>query len=89
LYHFIPQQQACMGDAAMDGAGPQLKRKGRGHREVQDMEARYGRARFSELKPNTGPGPTPSIEGWVVIVTGIHEEAQVTNCRSGCYLALL
>jgi RNA-binding protein 8A len=67
-------------DMAEGGSGPEYKRKGRGHRDFQDMEQRYGRARFSELKPNTGPGPTASVEGWVVFVTGVHEEAQVRVC---------
>lgn len=56
------------------------KKKGRGHREAQNMDERYGRARFSELDPKAAPGPTASVEGWVIMVTGVHEEAQVWGC---------
>ncbi|KAL6752499.1 hypothetical protein V8C86DRAFT_2753144 [Haematococcus lacustris] len=57
-------------------AGSRNERKGRGHSLPQNVEERYGRARFSELDPKSPIGPTPSIEGWVVFVTGVHEEAQ-------------
>jgi len=52
------------------------KTKGRGHRDTTSVEDRYAGARFSELDPQAAAGPTKSVEGWVVFVTGIHEEAQ-------------
>ena len=57
-------------------AGGGKKKKGRGHKDQSDMEERYAHAKFTELDPNTGVGPTPSVEGWVIFVTGVHEEAQ-------------
>eukprot|EP00199_Chlamydomonas_sp_CCMP681_P005027 CAMPEP_0119102566 /NCGR_PEP_ID=MMETSP1180-20130426/1274_1 /TAXON_ID=3052 ORGANISM="Chlamydomonas cf sp, Strain CCMP681" /NCGR_SAMPLE_ID=MMETSP1180 /ASSEMBLY_ACC=CAM_ASM_000741 /LENGTH=145 /DNA_ID=CAMNT_0007086877 /DNA_START=132 /DNA_END=569 /DNA_ORIENTATION=+ len=59
---------------ARGGAGYKLK--GRGHNETQNMEERYTRARFTELDPKAAQGPSKSVEGWVIFVTGVHEEAQ-------------
>ena len=52
------------------------KRKGRGFRDNTDMNDRYGATRFRELDPNTKPGPTASVEGWVLFISGVNEEAQ-------------
>lgn len=66
-----------MGDMETEtGAGIERKLKGRGHNDPTSLEERYKNVRFTELEPNIGPGPTRSVEGWVVFVTGIHEEAQ-------------
>nr|GMD82045.1 RNA-binding protein Y14 [Ipomoea batatas] len=54
------------------------KTKGRGFREdaaEADRNARMS-ARFDSLDSDGGPGPERSIEGWIVLVTGVHEEAQ-------------
>ena len=54
------------------------KMKGRGHRDPTSLEDRYKTVRFTELEGASaaGPGPTRSVEGWVIFVTGINEEAQ-------------
>ncbi|GAX72592.1 hypothetical protein CEUSTIGMA_g48.t1 [Chlamydomonas eustigma] len=52
------------------------KMKGRGHRDPTSLEDRYKNVRFTELEAITGPGPTKSVEGWVIFITGVNEEAQ-------------
>ena len=47
-------------------------KKGRGF--VDDREAE--RLEYDSIDDNGGPGPMRSIEGWIVFVTGVHEEAQ-------------
>ncbi|KAG9136253.1 hypothetical protein Leryth_003857 [Lithospermum erythrorhizon] len=63
--------------AIAGGAAPK-KTKGRGFREeahVDDRNARLS-GRFDSLDSHGGPGPERSIEGWIILVTGVHEEAQ-------------
>jgi RNA-binding protein 8A len=64
-------------EVAADGK----RMKGRGHKDFTDMTERYGHAKFVELDPRTAAGPTPSVEGWVIFATGVHEEAQVGDHR--------
>ncbi|KAL5230256.1 hypothetical protein ABZP36_029032 [Zizania latifolia] len=60
------------------------KTKGRGFRDDHNSAAAprdsrlagAGRADFDSLASDGGPGPVRSIEGWIVLVTGVHEEAQ-------------
>ncbi|KQK04415.1 RNA-binding protein Y14A [Brachypodium distachyon] len=53
------------------------KTKGRGFREEPSSSRPLtGRAAFDSLGTDDGPGPLRSIEGWIVLVTGVHEEAQ-------------
>lgn len=52
------------------------KLKGRGHRDSKDAENRSAGRRFQELEPNAPIGPLASVEGYVVFVTNVHEEAQ-------------
>lgn len=53
------------------------KQKGRGFRERMDVDNRpsYGGS-YESLPTDKGPGPAKSVEGWVVFVSGVHEEAQ-------------
>ncbi|KAL6503014.1 RNA-binding protein y14a [Orobanche hederae] len=54
------------------------KTKGRGFRDEAAAEAeRSARmsARFDSIDSEGGPGPERSIEGWIILVTGVHEEA--------------
>ncbi|KAF5189906.1 Rna-binding protein 8a [Thalictrum thalictroides] len=54
------------------------KTKGRGFREetVAERNNRFASNNFDSLVSDGGPGPQRSIEGWIVLVTGVHEEAQ-------------
>mmetsp|Transcript_29022 Transcript_29022/g.55678 ORF Transcript_29022/g.55678 Transcript_29022/m.55678 type:complete len:166 (+) Transcript_29022:62-559(+) len=51
------------------------KQKGRGFKDGAEPE-RYQGGKFDTLETGSGPGPAKSIEGWIIMVTGIHEEAQ-------------
>ncbi|KAL9248355.1 hypothetical protein vseg_021686 [Gypsophila vaccaria] len=56
-----------------------VKTKGRGFRDDaadSDRNNRLSARDFDSLDSDGGPGPARSIEGWIVLVTGVHEEAQ-------------
>ncbi|KAK8825279.1 RNA binding protein [Blastocystis sp. ATCC 50177/Nand II] len=61
--------------------------KGRGVQELKGedknrrMEGRAGR--FDKIE-TTGSGPCPSIEGWIIFITNIHEEAQEEDLLDLC-----
>lgn len=66
------------GGAAAAAAAAGRKTKGRGFREEGDADRshRYAVKEFESLDSGGGPGPQRSVEGWIILVTGVHEEAQ-------------
>ncbi|CAI9761619.1 unnamed protein product [Fraxinus pennsylvanica] len=61
------------------------KTKGRGFRGEASTEAeRNARmsGRFDSLDSDGGPGPERSIEGWIILVSGVHEEAQEDDLQN-------
>ncbi|KAH6759027.1 RNA-binding family protein [Perilla frutescens var. frutescens] len=68
-----------------DSSSAPKKTKGRGFRDEATAEAdRNARmsARFDSLDSEGGPGPERSIEGWIILVTGVHEEAQEDDLQN-------
>ncbi|KAL8129357.1 LOW QUALITY PROTEIN: hypothetical protein V2J09_018512 [Rumex salicifolius] len=72
-----PRASAPKLKSAITGSSAPKKTKGRGFREETDAERqnRLGGRNFDSLDSDGGPGPQRSIEGWIVLVTGVHEEA--------------
>ncbi|XP_010544178.1 PREDICTED: RNA-binding protein 8A-B isoform X2 [Tarenaya hassleriana] len=64
--------------SGVDGDSAQKKTKGRGFREGpdSDRQRRLSSRDFDSLGSDGGPGPQRSIEGWIILATGVHEEAQ-------------
>ncbi|KAJ0242218.1 RNA-binding protein Y14 [Hirschfeldia incana] len=71
-----PRLRSTIAGANDDSA--QKKTKGRGFREEKDSDRqrRLSSRDFESLGSDGGPGPQRSIEGWIILVTGVHEEAQ-------------
>ncbi|XP_059280331.1 RNA-binding protein Y14A-like [Lycium ferocissimum] len=73
----IPKLKSAITGGGSSSSAPK-KTKGRGFREEAaeaDRNARLS-ARFDSLDTDGGPGPERSIEGWIVLVTGVNEETQ-------------
>ncbi|XP_071690692.1 RNA-binding protein Y14A-like [Rutidosis leptorrhynchoides] len=69
--------------AITGGSAAPKKTKGRGFREETDAERNNRMSgRFDSLDSDGGPGPERSIEGWIILVTGVHEEAQEDDLQN-------
>ncbi|PKA65022.1 Serine/arginine-rich splicing factor 33 [Apostasia shenzhenica] len=74
-----PRLRSAITGGAGDSSGAPRKTKGRGFRETEaeaERNRRFSARDFDSLGSDGGPGPQRSIEGWIVLVTGVHEEAQ-------------
>ncbi|KAF5735806.1 RNA-binding protein 8A [Tripterygium wilfordii] len=60
------------------------KTKGRGFKEEADADRqnRLAARDFDSLASDGGPGPMRSIEGWIILVTGVHEESQEDDLQN-------
>ena len=62
--------------AASGKGGARLRTKGRGHRDRTDgNDSELSRGTFDSTA-SSGTGPVKSVEGWIVFVWNVHEEAQ-------------
>ncbi|XAR62362.1 hypothetical protein NMG60_11017094 [Bertholletia excelsa] len=69
--------------STITGASAPKKTKGRGFREEADANRNTRLAgRFESLDTDGGPGPERSIEGWIILVSGVHEEAQEDDLQN-------
>ncbi|XP_061374153.1 RNA-binding protein Y14 [Gastrolobium bilobum] len=71
------------GGASSPLSGPK-KTKGRGFRQDTDgnRNSRLSGSDFDSLTTEGGPGPQRSVEGWIILVTGVHEEAQEDDLQT-------
>lgn len=76
-------KSAITGGASSSFAAPK-KTKGRGFREERDADrnARLSGRDFDSLDSDGGPGPQRSVEGWIILVSGVHEEAQEDDLQN-------
>lgn len=66
----------------VDSAGRRVK--GRGDASASQNEERYsGRSgNFESVESGGGAGPSKSVEGWIIFISGLNEE---TNEEGGLY----
>ncbi|GMH10317.1 hypothetical protein Nepgr_012158 [Nepenthes gracilis] len=79
----LPKLKSAITGGSSSTFGAAKKTKGRGFREEVDAErsSRLAGRDFDSLDSD-GAGPQRSIEGWIVLVTGVHEEAQEDDLQN-------
>ncbi|KAJ4845204.1 RNA-binding protein y14 [Turnera subulata] len=80
----LPKLKSTITAGASSSLSAPKKTKGRGFREEADADrqARLSGRDFDSLGSDGGPGPQRSIEGWIILVTGVHEEAQEEDLQN-------
>ncbi|CAN6694996.1 unnamed protein product [Malus baccata var. baccata] len=73
----LPKLKSAITGVGAVSAAPK-KTKGRGFREDlnADRNSRLTASHFDSLNSSNGLEPQRSVEGWIILVTGVHEEAQ-------------
>ncbi|XP_022968337.1 RNA-binding protein Y14-like [Cucurbita maxima] len=79
---FPKLKSAITGGASSTLAGGLKKTKGRGFREDSDRNTRLAGSDFDSLNSADCPGIQRSIEGWIILVSGVHEEAQEDDLQN-------
>lgn len=82
--HPLPKLKSAITGGSSSLAAPK-KTKGRGFREEATEAERNNRLAsrdFDSLDTDGGPGAQRSIEGWIILVTGVHEEAQEDDLQN-------
>ncbi|KDP22118.1 hypothetical protein JCGZ_25949 [Jatropha curcas] len=80
----LPKLKSAITGGASSSLSAPKKTKGRGFREEADADRqnRLASRDFDSLGTDGGPGPQRSIEGWIILVTGVHEEAQEDDLQN-------
>ncbi|KAF4387288.1 RNA-binding protein Y14 [Cannabis sativa] len=80
----LPKLKSAITGGGASSSLSQKKTKGRGFREDPnaDRNSRLTGADFDSLKSSDGLEPQRSIEGWIILVTGVHEEAQEDDLQN-------
>uniref|UniRef100_A0A2P2KG39 RNA-binding protein 8A n=1 Tax=Rhizophora mucronata TaxID=61149 RepID=A0A2P2KG39_RHIMU len=80
----FPKLKSAITGGTAASASASKRTKGRGFREEADAErgSRLAGRDFDSLRSDYGPGPQRSIEGWIILVTGVHEESQEDDLQT-------
>ncbi|KIY64004.1 RNA-binding domain-containing protein [Cylindrobasidium torrendii FP15055 ss-10] len=61
-------------ETLVGGAGP-IRKRGRGHNKMEVNEATSGDVTYDRVESKDDINAARSVEGWIVLVTGVWEEA--------------
>ncbi|KAL5566669.1 hypothetical protein UlMin_029833 [Ulmus minor] len=79
----LPKLKSAITTGGASSSLAQKKTKGRGFREDPNADrSRLAASNFDSLKSADGLEPQRSIEGWIILVTGVHEEAQEDDLQN-------
>eukprot|EP00227_Mantoniella_beaufortii_P009774 CAMPEP_0197574536 /NCGR_PEP_ID=MMETSP1326-20131121/240_1 /TAXON_ID=1155430 /ORGANISM="Genus nov. species nov., Strain RCC2288" /LENGTH=157 /DNA_ID=CAMNT_0043137135 /DNA_START=84 /DNA_END=557 /DNA_ORIENTATION=- len=71
------EDDVAMEEDGVPAAKEGRKQKGRGFNKRGDgMDRDFAKGQYESLEQGAGAGPAKSVEGWIILVTGVHEEAQ-------------